>query len=132
MDEMVGMVEMERTGTTVTRERTERRERRGNQASKVPLVPLVRPVGVWSTPGGGGPPAQTQELNCSTRESQLGVITIIKEEEVTISVYQRNQSIQTNKQLVLLVTNCTELSLSHGVHDLITMPHVPCATYQQG
>ncbi len=39
-------------------------ERGENQASRVPQGPVVPPVVGWSTPGGGGPPAQTQqELN---------------------------------------------------------------------
>ncbi len=46
-----------------------RRGRRENRVSRVPQAPLVPPVVGWSTPGGGGPPTQTQEeLNCCTKD----------------------------------------------------------------
>ncbi len=61
---LVGMAGTVFQGEMARREKEERGE---SQAFRVPQGPVVPPLVGWSTPGGGGPPAQTQqELNWST------------------------------------------------------------------
>ncbi len=126
MDETVVMAEM---ALMVREESRDSRENQVPQARRVP--PVV--VG-WSTPGGGGPPAQAQEeLNCCTRDWLLAVTVPTKEVEPTISVCQRTLStlpirLETMLETIFMEWSMSSIGLVCTTQWMITMLRVLCAT----